>query len=151
PKIGASQERPRDDVGSQNLAPALLRLEQKPEHAVVVADLRMLGVKADLETEDGGPYDGVRRDHLGLVVLAGRLGRAEPHLDAVGARATLQRAQIGGDHPPQRLGDLVEQRQLNGHWTTLGQAASRARRLCRGSITWSATPVWTRSAGRRSH
>ena len=104
------EKRASDRAGAKGLAPALFRAEQMRQHPVVVVDLRMLGVKPDLERQDLCAVDRVRGDHLGLVVFAGRLLGIKPHLDPVGPRPALQGAEVVGDHAPDGLGDLLKQR-----------------------------------------
>jgi len=98
----------------------VLALDQAGDDPIVGRGIRVLGVEADLQCEDGRVLDVIGPDDLCFVVLARWPLRAEPDLDAVPVPAEAHLAEIAQGRAAERLGDLFEQRQLHG-----ARAASR--------------------------
>ena len=67
------------------------------------------GVEAHLDRERLGVGDVLRADHLGLVVLLGRIAGSEPHLGPVAVGAVVERAELGRGEPSHGLGHRLEQ------------------------------------------
>lgn len=109
PGVGAAEKRSDHWLGADLPPPLAFRAQQVGDDPIVDLDIRVLGVEAHLQGEEGGVLDVVGPDDLRLVVLAGRPLGAEPDLDAVPMPTEAHLAQVAHDRPSERLGDLVEQ------------------------------------------
>jgi hypothetical protein len=109
PMLRSAEERAHHRLVAKLPTPPALRLEQAGDHDLVVRLLRVLAVEANLQGEDRRPRCVLASDDLCLLVLARRLDRAEPDLDAVAAAPTAQLAELVGHQTPDGVPDIPEQ------------------------------------------
>src|SRR5438309_722805 len=83
---------------AEDASPTALVGQEVRDHRVVRGRLRVFAMEADFERKHRRPFNLVRADHLGFVVLTNRLLGTEPHLDPVAMRAVAARTELGGSH-----------------------------------------------------
>ena len=81
---------------------------------VVLGGLRVLGMEADFDGEDGRPAVDVGPDDLGLVVLPRRRRGPEPHFYAVTMSPEVVVAELRWGQASECFADLVEERYFHG-------------------------------------
>jgi hypothetical protein len=113
PVPGSAEEAAHYRVVAKLLTPQALRSEQARDHHLVVPLVRVLAVKADLESEDGRLRCVLAADDLRLIMLARRLVLAEPDLDAVAMARTTQLAQVLWHETSNGVGNVLENRGLD--------------------------------------
>jgi len=109
PMFGAAEKGSDGSVGAELSTPGWLGPKEAGHHRLVVDQLGVLAVEADLEGEDGCPAGVLAPDDLRLVVLPGWLLGSEPNLDAVAVVRATKDSEILRHQPPHRVCHILEQ------------------------------------------
>jgi hypothetical protein len=108
PMLGAAEEGPDDRLVTEFWTPDVFGSEETGYHSLVVGLFGMLAVEANLKGEDGCVGSVLAPDRLRLVVLAWRILRSEPDLEAVAVVHAAQQAEIFRYEPAHGVRDVPE-------------------------------------------